>query len=473
MNRLYSAMILTISVLACFGSANADIRIKSRQSMGGQTYDNLTMIKGKRQRSEMMNGAMVNITQCDLRRAIQLNPAAKTFVVSEFGDIEPVSPNTNARVVSGPEVKGGKVVTTIDVKDTGERKQMFGMQARRLIITMDTQSSPEACNKTSSRMEIDGWYTDLTVGFDCDPKLSPSRTAPRSASGGCVDQYEIKQTGSGRRGYPLYEKTTMFDENGRETMSMVNEVVELSKASLDAGLFDVPEGYREVKDVSEMYAVSLPQISSTTGPDVTAGTAMPLPNLNSQNGSETPAKKEGTVRIGLVGVKVTAVGQGIEAGDLSEAIKNTLLEYLRVPNVDVVMLEGKLPSAIDAEARSKECDLILYTTAAHKKGGGGGLGGMFGSALGSTIARTGIGHTGSVAGNIAGQIITQAVVSATTVSSQMKAKDEITLEIRLNRAAGQQAAAKQFKARARSDGENILTPIIEQAAQAIIDAIGR
>jgi hypothetical protein len=33
--------------------------------------------------------------------------------------------------------------------------------------------------------------------------------------------------------------------------------------------------------------------------------------------------------------------------------------------------------------------------------------------------------------------------------------------------------AKQFKAKAKSDGEDIITPLIEQAAQAIVDAAAK
>ena len=52
------------------------------------------------------------------------------------------------------------------------------------------------------------------------------------------------------------------------------------------------------------------------------------------------------------------------------------------------------------------------------------------------------GHTGSVAGNIAGQIATNAGVSATTVSANVKSKDEITLDVKLNKAHGAAALAK-------------------------------
>jgi hypothetical protein len=177
------------------------------------------------------------------------------------------------------------------------------------------------------------------------------------------------------------------------------------------------------------------------------------------------------VRIGLACVKTGAVGQGLNANDLAAAIQNTLIQYLKVPNLEVVTLGAKLASAIDTEAKQKECDYVIYANASHKKGGG--FGNMFGSTLGMAVASTGIGHTGSTVGNIAGQIATQAIVSAATVSSNVKSKDEITLDLKLNKIDGTQAFAKIYKAKAKSDGDDIVSNVVEQAAQAIVTSVGR
>jgi hypothetical protein len=490
---LFSILVITLVTVQ---SAFADLKIKSKQTMSGQAYENTTYIKGKRQRSEQMSGMMINITQCDLRRAIQMNPAAKTFVVNEFGE---VSASTSAAKPSADKAsteitKGGKVVTTITVTDTGERKQMFGYTARHLIITMNTQSSPEACSKNNTKMQTDGWYIDFEPGFGCDETTNNSNYNKSSKSGGCRDQYEMKTVGTAKRGYPVYEKMTMFDESGKETMSFVNEVVELSKATLEASLFDVPGGYREVPDISQMFSVSATSMnssssesssskassiklpnsgsSSSTSPDV--GTSSLLGNTSNSQPLTTGSvgtKRPGMVRIGLASVKTGSVGGGITAADLAAAVQNTLISYLKAPNIEVVPLEAKLTSVIDNEARQKECDYVIYATVSHKKGGGGF--GMFGSALGSAIGRVGIGHTGSTVGNIAGQVATQAIVSASSVSGQMKSKDEITLDLKLNQPGGGSAFAKVYKTKAKSDGENIISAVIEQAAAAIMDTVGK
>ena len=68
---------------------------------------------------------------------------------------------------------------------------------------------------------------------------------------------------------------------------------------------------------------------------------------------------------------------------------------------------------------------------------------------------------------------TTAIVAA-TLSNNVKAKDEVTLDIALsNGTTNAPALAKQFKAKAKGDGDDIITAVIEQAAQAIVDTIGK
>lgn len=490
MIRKFYYLAIAVVTIACSASVYADVKIKSKQTMSGQSYENTTYIKGKRQRSETMNGMMVTLTQCDLRRGIQINPNAKTYMVNPFNTtVETVTkPGGTTVDKNGVVQSGGTVTTTVTTKDTGERKQMFGYTARHLIITMETVSSADSCNKTKMKMETDGWYIDFEPQFDCGDSASYGGYNNYSKSG-CQDKYVMKTNGTAKRGYPVYEKMTMFDESGKETMSYVNEVVELSKATLDAGLFDIPEGFREVSDASQMYAgASATSMSSVNGTSVGRNSSSVLPNsspsLSSSSilsgASTTPVtasavgpKKAGVLRIGLATVKTGAVGEGVAAADLAIAIQNSLIEYLKVPNIEIVTLDAKLTSAIDSEAKQKECDLVLYTTASHKKGGGGGFGGMFGSAFGSAIASTGIGHTGSTVGNIAGQVATQAVVSATSVSSKIKSKDELTLDVKLNRSTGESALAKTIKVKAKGNGDDIISAAVEQAAQAIVDVAGK
>ena len=486
---MYSNYLIKFAVLViCLVSSTAvfaDVKIKTRQTVSGQTSENTTYIKGKRQRSEMMGGKMISITQCDLRRDVQIMPDGKVYMVNPFDD-GTQTPQTVSQTQTTTKLEtGGTVTTTITTKDTGERKQMFGYTAKHLIITMETAASPDACMKNNSKMEMDGWYIDATWYFQCDRGYAGGYT-PRSQKAGCRDKYVMKQVGAANRGYPVWEKMTMFDESGKEMMTSLNEVIELSQATLDASLFDIPQGFREVKDSSELYASMSSQSSSQSsnnGMSTNNGssdfpsnsgmsqTVQNMSNSESNIPASVGAKKEGIVRIGLAGVKTGAIGEGMNASQLAGAIQNALGEHMKGTKIELVQIEAKIASAIESEARQKECDYVLYAQVSHKKGGGG-FG--FGKMLGSVVAQTGIGQTGSTAGNIAGQVATTSIVTATSMSGNVKSKDELTLDIKLNAAnGGASTLAKQYKTKAKSDGEDIISPLVEQAATAIVAAVGK
>src|SRR5215813_13014656 len=219
MKRFSFTLAILLSALTTTGSAFADVKIKSKQTVAGQAYENTTYIKGKRSRAESMNGMMINITQCDLHRGVQINSASRTYIINEFvAALQPVTTAAPASKNDGVVTAAGKVTTTITTKDTGERKQMFGFTAKHLIITMETVSSPDSCNPHDTKIQTDGWYIDAEFALDCDQNYQSVNNNPYNKKSGCQDRYEVKTIGTAKRGYPVYEKMTMFDANGKETM---------------------------------------------------------------------------------------------------------------------------------------------------------------------------------------------------------------------------------------------------------------
>lgn len=474
------ALLLLCAAAATAAEARADVKIKSRQTMQGQTYENATYIKGKRQRTESMGGQSVTIQQCDLRRDIQIMPAMKAYTVNPYGDAAAANAPASGTRRTVEQTKGGVVTSTVTTRDTGERKQMFGYTARRIITTIETKSSPDACNPIDTKMETDGWYIDAAFALDCDLERAGAYQN-RQQAGGCRDRYQMKTVGAAKRGYPVYEKMTMFEKDGRESFSMVNEVIELSQATLDASLFEPPADYREVKDFSAaaMMASAGADDANNGGANngqssSNSGIGANVKSLAGSQAANAPAeigaKKPGVVRLGLAAVRTGAVGEGLSAADLAAAVGNTLAGYLKSPSIELVQLEAKLPSQVEAEARQKECDFVVYATVSHKKGGGG-FGGMFSKVVAPAVGQVGYGHTGSTAGNVAASTATTAVVNAGSVSANVKQKDELTLEVKLQ-APGEAApaAARQFKSKAKSAGEDIISPAVEQAAELILAA---
>jgi len=135
---------------------------------------------------------------------------------------------------------------------------------------------------------------------------------------------------------------------------------------------------------------------------------------------------------------------------------------LKIPNVEVVPLEARLQTAIDAEAKEKDCDMVIYATVSHKKGGGGF--GMFSKLASPALSSIGYGST-------AGAIAASTVLSAGSIAGSVKSKDELKLEIRMVNASGQQTLTGEYKAKAKNDGDDILSSLVEQAAEAIAKSI--
>jgi hypothetical protein len=196
-------------------------------------------------------------------------------------------------------------------------------------------------------------------------------------------------------------------------------------------------------------------------------TCLGLVSLKAQT-SDTNTKK---IRLGLVTVKTTSVGEGMDAQQFGSGIQNSLGEYLKSPVVEIVALEARLPSAIEAEAKEKAIDYLIFASVSHKKGGGG-FGKMFGAVapmVGQVLPVAGA--AGGMAGAIAGQVASTAIMTAATLSQNVKAKDSIELNVSMQKTSDKSnVLSKQLKGKAKSDGEDIITPLIGQAAQAVIDA---
>ena len=487
-------LFIATAILVSSTTAMADVKIKTKQTMSGQTTENTTYIKGKRQRTEMMGGVMVTVTQCDLGQDLQINPQTKTYVINFYDNGTEAQAGLAPASTTAPVTKGGTMFVTTTIKDTGERKQMFGYTARHIIQTIETETTPDACATSKTKMEMDMWVIDVEFGLACTQDRQ-NRPYKNRKSGGCQDKIVPKTIGSAKSGYPVWQKMTSYDANGKESFTMIQEVVELSKATLDQALFDKPADYREVKDASEMYTSAATSglsynggssSGSTSGATYngsdpyaaakapSSGMASSIKNAATAPQPETPAaapastKKPGTVRVGIA-VKTTSVGEGITANDLTAAVQNTFGSYLKGTKIEIVPLEAKLAAAMIGEAKEKECDFVLGVVASHKKGGSGGfgLGKMF-----STVAQTGLlGAAGSA--GVAAQVASQAIMTATSMSGSVKSKDELTIDVKLQSTADNSSPlAKQYKAKAKADGDDIISSIIEQAAQAILDAVG-
>ena len=82
--------------------------------------------------------------------------------------------------------------------------------------------------------------------------------------------------------------------------------------------------------------------------------------------------------------------------------------------------------------------------------------------------------TGSTAGVVAaGAAAGAAGALASHFASSVKTKDELTLTYHVESAAGKVLVDETEKRKAQSDGEDLLTPVVEKAAEAVAAAVAK
>jgi hypothetical protein len=423
---------------------------------------------------------MTTILQCDLKRTLTINEKTKTYLISSTdasgtsgaadggsGGVSPMPSNPQPDA----QPRGGVVNVTNTITDTGERKEMFGFTARRIKTSMVKTASPDACAK-DQKVETDGWYIDFQYDFDCPGQTQKHQTIPVRPQPGCKDEIRTKTIGTAKLGFPLLVTTTLHQADGRTTTT-TQEVLELSREPLSAALFEAPEGYALAQSMQELYgmstsasAASVPNKPSQSTSTANSTTSV-SPTSNSANvAGSTTAKKPGVVRIGLIMPKVQmASGNATQA---AEAVRNGFAGYLNGPGIELVTLAARLPSLAIEEARQAQCDYVLSVSMNVKKGGGNS---MFGSAIGR-IAGSAASHVpggGSATTGAARSAAITGIYTTTAIASSIKAKDEVSLEYKLDSTDGaKQGVSNTVKAKASRDGEDVVTGLVERAAGEVV-----
>ena len=199
-----------------------------------------------------------------------------------------------------------------------------------------------------------------------------------------------------------------------------------------------------------------------------------------------PAFTAEKTRICLVLPKAQ-LGQGTSGTDVAEPVRATLTAYLGGPTTELLPLTSRIPIQIDAEATELKCAFVLYSSVTQKKGGG------FSKLLGAAAplaqvmpAMTGMG--GNYGAIMATQAVAQVATTAAAKSAQeeamealggaaksnIKKGDQVTLEYKLVQPGVEKpVAASSAIAKATQNGEDLVSPLIEQAATQMLTAVSQ
>lgn len=533
-------------LLAAMAAQSEDLHLKKNISVGGNVVSSSeTSIKGARTRevNQGPGGAMVTLQQCDLKRTVTLNDQSQSYLI--VSDPQDDAAARAAALVTGapvPEQKktGGRVEITSSITDTGERKQMFGLNARHLKTKVTEKSSDDACTKVDQTFEVDGWYADLgKENASCTASMAP----PVRQGQGCQDAIVEHHSGSGKPGYPLVQNVTMHNPDGSSMVVSIN-VTEVSKTPLDAALFDVPASYKQVNSYAELQG--LPQMpqgvaqaqAQATGPQSGMGQAYnPTTNPNNAYAAQaamgamgqqavsqyaaqgamggamgnmaammhpgggnqpggTPIaapqalgpKAAGKIRIG-VAPPDAQVGQGSNAqADYSTPIRNAMILLMNGPAVEIAALDSRVPMQLQAEAQQKQCDFILFSSVAVKHPQSSGFGkfakmaapmaqmtpmGAMAHGMGGAMAASAASAAASAAAQAAQQNAMNQVMSQLSgFNGQIKSKDNVTVQYQLAQTgATAPLLQNELQGKAKSDGEDVLTPLLQQTANTVLTQV--
>jgi hypothetical protein len=162
-----------------------------------------------------------------------------------------------------------------------------------------------------------------------------------------------------------------------------------------------------------------------------------------------------------------------DATAFGTSLRELFMSYLTGPSLRAVALEARLTAQAVEEARQKNCEFVLLTTVTRIRHDGGGVGRALGRAAGAA-ASYGVPYGGTAVSSAARGAVVAGAYAISSAAETTKAKDEITLEYRIatvDRISG--ASPKTHKAKAKNDGEDLLTPLVEAAAEVVATMVAK
>jgi hypothetical protein len=175
--------------------------------------------------------------------------------------------------------------------------------------------------------------------------------------------------------------------------------------------------------------------------------------------------------------RICLAPSSIEAGTSNgaaamDATRENFLSYLAGPTLKAEALKSRLESQVKEEAKQANCPFLLLTSVklVSKRGGSSLLGQVAAGAVRQGAYEAGV-ATGSTAGRIAGSAVSAAANQAAyNYAVGIHSKDELTLAWRLEAADGTVLVDKKESRKAKADGEDLLTPLIQVASEQIVAA---
>jgi len=162
---------------------------------------------------------------------------------------------------------------------------------------------------------------------------------------------------------------------------------------------------------------------------------------------------------------------GIEgnATDVAASLRDVFVSYVTGPSLQVVPLQARLASQAMEEATHRNCGHVLTVTLSRKHGGGA-LGRVVGHVAGT--ASWYVPGGGGVGSAVARGVAIGTAQAVSELAASTRAKDEMQMEYRVSSPTGTiELGPTRETRKAKVDGEDLLTPLVEKAAETIVGTL--
>lgn len=165
----------------------------------------------------------------------------------------------------------------------------------------------------------------------------------------------------------------------------------------------------------------------------------------------------------------TIEGVTQDASALATSVRALFVSYLSGPSLKAQPIDARLAGQIAEELKQKSCNVVLRVSLTNKHSSGGHS--KFGAITGAA---------GNALGYVPASGATEAAVGAASAGAEAvssmagdtKAKDEMTIQYRVTTADGAAVLGpKSDSQKANADGEDLVTPLVTRAAEAVANVI--
>ncbi len=168
----------------------------------------------------------------------------------------------------------------------------------------------------------------------------------------------------------------------------------------------------------------------------------------------------------------TVTGVEGNAADMGIAVRDLLVSFLAGPSIQPVAMQSRLRVQALEEARHSGCPYLITASLARKHHGGG-LGSVIGHAAGSAAGSAAWRIPGASGAAAAARVGADTARAMSDMAASTHAKDEMKVEWTLNSLStpGASGASQSEKLKASSDGEDILTPLVQHVAESVAETV--